>query len=97
MTEIDPARFKAKNIRMVQRLVKVWRMEWLACSSSLAAGSRVCLHHLAPRRQVMQASRRTLRSVTSIGEAIWGAVSHSPDNHIRAGQISDGHVAIFVV
>ncbi|CCM80239.1 transposase [Rhizobium mesoamericanum STM3625] len=27
LTEIDPARFKAKNIRMVQRLVKTWRME----------------------------------------------------------------------
>ncbi|SEI21495.1 Integrase core domain-containing protein [Rhizobium tibeticum] len=27
LTEIDPARFKAKNIRMVQRLVKAWRME----------------------------------------------------------------------
>ncbi|ANP90968.1 hypothetical protein [Rhizobium leguminosarum] len=27
LTEIDPARFKAKNIRMVQRLAKAWRME----------------------------------------------------------------------
>lgn len=27
LKEIDPARFEEKNIRMVQRLVKVWRME----------------------------------------------------------------------
>ncbi|WP_259664104.1 MULTISPECIES: hypothetical protein [Rhizobium] len=27
LTEIDPARFKAKNIRTVQRLVRAWRME----------------------------------------------------------------------
>lgn len=27
LTEIDRARFKEKNIRMVQRLVKAWRME----------------------------------------------------------------------
>jgi len=27
LAEIDPARFKEKNIRMVQRLVKAWRME----------------------------------------------------------------------
>lgn len=27
LIDIDPARFKAKNIRMVQRLVKTWRME----------------------------------------------------------------------
>lgn len=25
--KIDPSRFKEKNLRMVQRLVKVWRME----------------------------------------------------------------------
>ncbi|WP_292572407.1 hypothetical protein [Mesorhizobium sp.] len=27
LTKIDPARLKEKNIRMVQRLVKAWRME----------------------------------------------------------------------
>ena len=27
LKEIDPARFDAKNIRMVQGLVKAWRME----------------------------------------------------------------------
>jgi hypothetical protein len=27
LKEIDPARFNEKNIRMVQGLVKVWRME----------------------------------------------------------------------
>ncbi|WP_287290558.1 hypothetical protein [Mesorhizobium sp.] len=27
LTKIDPSRFKEKNLRMVQRLVKVWRME----------------------------------------------------------------------
>ncbi|MEI5680790.1 hypothetical protein AAAK29_21060 [Mesorhizobium sp. CCNWLW179-1] len=27
LKEIDPARFNEKNIRMVQRLVKAWRME----------------------------------------------------------------------
>ncbi|HEV2901021.1 MAG TPA: hypothetical protein VGX71_24895 [Pseudaminobacter sp.] len=27
LKDIDPARFEEKNIRMVQRLVKVWRME----------------------------------------------------------------------
>jgi hypothetical protein len=27
LTEIDPARFKEKNIRMGQRPVKAWRME----------------------------------------------------------------------
>lgn len=27
MGDIDPARFREKNLRMVQRLVKAWRME----------------------------------------------------------------------
>ena len=27
LNDIDPARFEEKNIRMVQRLVKAWRME----------------------------------------------------------------------
>ncbi|RWD61339.1 MAG: hypothetical protein EOS60_33030 [Mesorhizobium sp.] len=27
LTKIDPSRFKEKNLRMVQRLVKAWRME----------------------------------------------------------------------
>ncbi|WP_287355596.1 hypothetical protein [Mesorhizobium sp.] len=34
LKDIDPARFEEKNIRMVQRLVKVWRMQMAGWSSS---------------------------------------------------------------
>ncbi|WP_260687611.1 hypothetical protein [Rhizobium laguerreae] len=50
LAEIDPARFKAKNIRTVQRLAKAWRMEMAGWSSWMVVGSRPCPHHLPPRR-----------------------------------------------
>ncbi|NNG74600.1 hypothetical protein HLI18_33095 [Rhizobium laguerreae] len=55
LTEINPARFKAKNIRMMQRLAKDWRME-MAGLVTLDGGWIKSPHHPPPRRQVMRAS-----------------------------------------
>lgn len=50
LKDIDPARFA--NIRMVERLVKVWRMEIAGLVIFDGAGLRACPYHLPARRQV---------------------------------------------
>ncbi|WP_376775043.1 hypothetical protein [Mesorhizobium caraganae] len=69
LTKIDPSRFKEKNLRMVQRLVKAWRME-MAGLIILDGGWMKSWPYLPPpRRREIGAMSAPSRSVTFLGEA----------------------------
>ncbi|WP_223217202.1 hypothetical protein [Rhizobium cauense] len=68
LIDIEPTRFETKNLRMVQLLVKTWRMEMAGLFIVDGGWFRSVPASPPPRRRVMQV--RSPQSVTPAHEAI---------------------------